>query len=227
MSEMRFAMGGFFVGAVLALNLVYLASVALCARALSLGVIEYALGMGPLLLRRGSLSVRLLPHAAWFNPASRRYPYIEADSELGAALAKGRLRYFEDLPFVASVGMMLISVVVAFIGTAACLGWAVAPEATLVGLRSYVAGALRPMSTGQHLLDAAFADYSHVGGLQFTGHLLAVLGGVNLFWLPSSIMFLLGAIGNRAWLRARFLLWLVARAAEVSWTVAFVSWALG
>jgi hypothetical protein len=40
-------------------------------------------------------------------------------------------------------------------------------------------------------------------------------------------MFLLGVIGNPVWLRARFLLWLVARAAEVSWTVAFVSWALG
>jgi hypothetical protein len=227
MTELRFAMGGVFVGTVFALNLVYLASVALCARALCLGVIEYALGMGPLLLRRGSLSVRLLPHVAWFNPASRRYPYIDADSELAAALAKGRLRYFEDLPFVASVGMTLIYVVLAFIGTTACLGWAAAPEATLVGLRSFVAGALRPMSTGQQLLVAAFADYSRGGGREFTGHLLAVLGGVNLLWLPGSIMFLLGAIGNRAWLRARFLLWLVARAAELSWTVAFVSWALG
>jgi hypothetical protein len=223
----RLAMASFFLASALATDIVFLAACALCARGLRLAVLEYTLGIGPLLLRRGSFSLRLLPLSAWFNPATRGgYPRIDPESELATALARGRLRYFEDLPFLAFVGMTLIPVVVALVGTAACLGWRAAPEATLIGLRSYVAGALSPISAGRHLLDAAFADYNRVEGKEFAGRVLAVLGGVSVLWLPSSILFLLGVVVGRVWLRVRFFLWLVARATAVSWAVAFVWWAL-
>src|SRR5580692_2980566 len=125
----RLAMGGFFLWIVLALNISYLAAVALCARALRLGVTEYALGMGPVLLRGGQFSLRLVPLVAWFDPARRAAARpVDPASRLGIALAQGRLRYFDDLPFVAFVGMALVSAIVALVGTALCLGWGIAPE---------------------------------------------------------------------------------------------------
>jgi hypothetical protein len=223
----RFAMGGLFLWIALAMNISYLASVVLFARVLRLGVTEYALGMGPVLLRRGSFSLRPVPLVAWFDPARREgFKRVDPESRLGIALVQGRLRYFEDVPFAAFVGMALVSAVIALVGTAACLGWGVALEATMAGLRVYVDGAVSPISEGRRLLDSAFADYSGAGARSFVGHALALLGGMNLLWLPSSIMFLLAVASNSVWLRVRFLVWLVARATEVSWLVGFVVWAL-
>src|SRR5258705_5474278 len=93
----------------------YLATIALAARVLRLGISDYVLGFGWVVARRGSFTLRWFPLTAHFLPVHRS-SVLPTPPPVAAAVEQGHLRRYEELPFVLAIGLALLSAVVPFVG---------------------------------------------------------------------------------------------------------------
>jgi hypothetical protein len=216
-----------FMATMVAYSGTYLLTTMLVAHTLRLGIAKYVLGMGPIIFTSGSFTLRFWPMMSYFLPAQRK-GITPLPPGLAAAIHRGERRYYDDLPFAIAISIAVaLPLLVAVLGSALFLGFVQASTETIDALRGYVAGALGPLTRAPELLDGALAQYQHSRGGSFSGHVLAVAGGIAVLGSPSSAMFLLGLQDERfVWPRVRTLFWLVARASEVAWLIGYVVWSV-
>jgi hypothetical protein len=214
-----------FLGTLVGLSVTYLAVLASCARALRLGVVSYVLGSGPVVMQAGPFKLRLLPFRAVVEPASRN-AILPPPPSLAAALERGDLRYFDDLPFAVSLGFGFLSAILALLATAVFLGIGQAAHFTVEGVRDYVQGVFGPLSETPRLLDDAFRVYRRSSSPSAVGHALAIGTAINVLWLPNTVMAVLAMSSreSRGWAKVRLLAWLLWRVTELIWFGAFILW---
>jgi hypothetical protein len=219
----KLAMVLVFLGATSATHMAYLATLASLARTLRVGVVGYKLGIGPVVLQTPKLTLRLLPLSASFQPALKRLA-LPHPPALAAALERGALRHFDELPLAVSIGLTFCSTLIPLLGAAAAIGVEAAARAMAGGMFDFVRGAVGPLSTAPRLLDEAFANYQGRGPLSVLGHDLAVVAAMDLL-LSGNTLFLLGWLTRSERLQSlRFGMVMVGLVAMASWCVAFGIW---
>ena len=144
----RRAMTAILVVAIAAVlfSLVHLAVMALCARALGIGVIAVSLGMGRSWFRHGIFRLGVLPLGGYVKMKA---------SEEGFLAPPGPGGYYDTQPRWKRTLLPLTGVAAAWLVAAGVLGPAALGK-LLHGFAQIVSGALQPLSVGQALLaDAA------------------------------------------------------------------------
>lgn len=213
-----------FFATLFVLSVTYLLVLAVCARALRLGVVKYVLGSGPVVMQTETFKLRFFPFRAFVEPASRN-SILPPPPRLAAALERGDLRYFDDLPFAVWLGLGFLAVILALMGSATFLGFSPAAHCTVEGVRDYVNGVFGPFSEAPRLLGDAFRRYQRAGTPSFVGHALAIGAAINVLWLPNTVMGLLSMSSKSASLpKIQLLAWLLWRATEVVWFGGFLVW---
>ena len=222
----KLALVGFFVVVGVAYNVMYLGAAAATARVFRVAVQSFVLGWGPVLLRRGAFRLHAVPLSAYFEPAYREsLTPVDPASEMGKALERRELRWFDDLSWPAAALLMSLSVWVAVLVAVVGLGVGPAVEATLGAVRSYLVGAVGPLSEAPRLLDAALSYCRAASVLEALGAAFAVLAGVNLLLLPGNVLFVAAIKAKRRGpLYAKAVLMILPLVLGVAWLVGLVVW---
>jgi hypothetical protein len=214
----------FFVAATIG-SAVYLLGVALASRSLRLAVIRFGFGLGPVLVQRGRLYVRLIPWSSYFQPALRD-GLIETPPELVDAIERGELRYYDDLPFMWQVALVLAPDVVLALATIALLGPTTGLRVIYDCGRSFLQGGFAPLSETPATLENAFSLVS--ASAHGVGLVVAAVTAYSAVWIPNNLLFVVAARHRPLpWARVRFVCFLVFHAIGFCWVIAACAWLAG
>lgn len=150
---------------------VHLASAALGAQLMGIGVTRVTFGMGPDVFRVGIVQVKLLPLSG--NVKLKM-------SEEGCLAPPGPGTCFDTRPRWQRILLLVGSVCPVLLLSAATLGGAAAAGSFLRGYSQVVQGAIQPLSTGQQLLAGLQSKMAHVAPIALIAVFWCKLAALNL-----------------------------------------------